>query len=417
MAYQTPSHIEELLSELDGFIEQEIKPLEEENKQFFDERREHARTNWEEDGVPAEDWEELLGEMRRRADEAGFYRYSLPEKMGGMDGSNLGMAIIREHLAHKGPGLHNVLQTEASVVGNLQFPQILDRFGTEEQKELIEPVINGEVRVAFGLTEPEHGSDATWMDTTAERDGDGWVIDGAKRWNSGLHAATHDLVFARTSGEDGDSQGITAFLVPTDTEGFEVDHFLWTFNMPTDHAEVSINDVHVPDSAIVGEPGRGLHVAQRFVHESRIRQAAASLGAAQFCIDESVEYAKERETWGEPLAERQAIQFPLAELHTEAEMLRNTVRKTAAALDDEGGQMVTESQSNISQLVAMCNYSANDLVCRAADRAMQVHGGIGYSRHKPFEHIYRHHRRYRITEGAEEIQKRRVAGHLFDFIG
>jgi len=416
MAYGIPDDIQALLDDLDAFIEEEIEPLEEEHIQFFDERREYARTNWEEGGVPAEAWEEVLGEMTSRADEAGFYRYALPERMGGMDGSNLGMAIIREHLAEKGPGLHNVLQTEASVVGNHQFPQILDRFGTEEQQEMIEDAITGETRVAFGLTEPEHGSDATWMDTTAERDGDEWIIDGAKRWNSGMHVATHDLVFARTSGEDGDGEGITAFLVPTDSEGFEVDFYWWTFNMPTDHAEVSLEAVRVPDSAIVGEEGKGLHVAQRFVHESRIRQAAASLGAAQFCIDEAVEYAKERETWGEPLASRQAIQFPLAELHTEAEMLRNTVRKTAAALDEQGGQMITDSRSNISQLVAMCNYTANNLVCRAADRAMQVHGGVGYSRHKPFEHIYRHHRRYRITEGAEEIQKRRVAGHLFDYI-
>jgi len=417
MAYGIPDEIQELLADIDGFIEAEIEPLEAEHVQYFDERREHARTDWENGGVPAEEWEEVLGEMRRRADQAGFYRYALPERMGGMGGSNLGMAIIREHLAAKGPGLHNVLQTEASVVGNHQFPQILDRFGTEEQQEMIEDVIAGETVVAFGLTEPKHGSDATWMDTTAEKDGDEWVIDGAKRWNSGMHVADDDLVFARTSGEDGDGQGITAFLVPTDADGFEVDFYWWTFNMPTDHAEVSIDGVRVPDSAIVGEEGQGLHVAQRFVHESRIRQAAASLGAAQFCIDEAVEYAKERETWGEPLATRQAIQFPLAELHTEAEMLRNTVRKTAAALDDQGGRMITESRSNISQLVAMCNYTANNLVCRAADRAMQVHGGVGYSRHKPFEHIYRHHRRYRITEGTEEIQKRRVAGHLFDFIG
>jgi acyl-CoA dehydrogenase len=420
MEFGPSEETHELLNDLDAFIEEEIDPLEEEYKQFFDKRREYARTDWDADGAPAEEWEELLAEMRRRADEAGFYRYALPERMGGQGGTNLEMAIIREHLASKGPGLHNVLQSEASIVGNHQFPQILDRFGTDEQQELIEDIITGDVFVAFGLTEPEHGSDATWMDTSAERasghaDGDEWVINGAKRWNSGMHTADYDLVFARTSGEDGDANGITAFLVPTDADGFEVEYFWWTFNMPTDHAEVSIDDVRVPEGAIVGEEGEGLHVAQRFVHESRIRQAAASLGAAQFCIDEAVDYAKERETWGEPLATRQAIQFPLAELHTEAEMLRNTIRKTAAALDDEG-QMITESRSSVSELVAMCNYTANNLVCRAADRAMQVHGGVGYSRHKPFEHIYRHHRRYRITEGAEEIQKRRVAGHLFDFI-
>jgi alkylation response protein AidB-like acyl-CoA dehydrogenase len=416
MPYGVPDHIQELLEEIDVFIKKTIKPLEEENIQFFDERREHARTDWDNGGTPAEEWQDLLEEMRLLADKAGFYRYALPERMGGMNGSNLGMAVIREHLANKGPGLQNILQSEASIVGNHQFPQILDRFGNKEQQDMIEDVIKGETTVAFGLTEPDHGSDATWMDTTAKRDGDKWVINGAKRWNSFLHTATHDLIFARTSGEDGDAEGITAFLVPTDADGLEVEFFWWTFNMPTDHAEVSIDDVRVPDSVIVGEEGEGLHVAQQFVHESRIRQAAASLGAAQFCIDETVEYAKQRKTWGEPLASRQAIQFPLAELHTEAEMLRNTIRKTATALDAEGGQMITESRSNISQLVAMCNYTANDLVCRAADRAMQVHGGIGYSRHKPFEHIYRHHRRYRITEGAEEIQIRRIAGHLFDYI-
>ncbi|THE64031.1 acyl-CoA dehydrogenase family protein [Salinadaptatus halalkaliphilus] len=407
--------LQSYLDDLDEFIENEIRPLEEEHIEYFDERREHARTDWDSGGEPEEEWVELLQEMRERADEAGFYRFALPEEVGGDEGSNFAMAVIREHLANKGVGLHNVLQNEASVVGNTVFPQLLLRFGTDEQQEMIEDVITGETGVAFGLTEPDHGSDATWMDTTAEKDGDEWVIDGAKRWNSGMHAAEYDLVFARTSGEDGDADGITAFLVPTDTEGFEVDYFWWTFNMPTDHAEVSIDGARVPDSAILGEEGQGLHIAQFFVHENRIRQAAASLGAAQFCIDEAVDYANERETWGKPLSTRQAIQFPLAELHTEAEMLRNTIRKTARLLDDEG-EMVTESDSSISQLVAMCNYKANDLVCRAADRAMQVHGGVGYSRRKPFEHIYRHHRRYRITEGSEEIQKRRVAGHLFDFI-
>jgi alkylation response protein AidB-like acyl-CoA dehydrogenase len=403
------------LEELDDFIEREIEPLEREHSQYFDERREYARTDWENGGQPSEEWEELLDEMRRRADEAGFYRFALPEEIGGDDGSNFAMAVIREHLAKKGVGLHNVLQNELSVVGNTVFPKVLLRFGTPEQQELIEDAITGETGIAFGLTEPNHGSDATWMETTAEKNGDEWVINGEKRWNSEMHTADLDLVFARTSGDDGDGEGITAFLVPTDTDGFEIDFFWWTFNMPTDHAEVTLEDVRVPDSAILGEEGKGLHVAQFFVHENRIRQAAASLGAAQYCIDEAVEYAKERETWGEPLAKRQGIQFPLAELHTEAEMVRNTIRKAARLLDREG-EMVTESGHSISQLVAMCNYKANDLVCRAADQAMQVHGGVGYSRHRDFEHIYRHHRRYRITEGSEEIQKRRVAGHLFDFV-
>jgi acyl-CoA dehydrogenase len=180
--------------------------------------------------------------------------------------------------------------------------------------------------------------------------------------------------------------------------------------MPSDHAEVSLTNVRVPASTMLGEEGRGLDVAQTFVHENRIRQAASSLGAAQYCIDMSVAYAKNRKVFGKALASNQAIQFPLAELHTEAEMTRGLVRKTAWNLD-------RQHHMQVSEWVAMSNYRANRLVCEAADRAIQVHGGIGYSRHTPFEHIYRHHRRYRITEGSEEIQIRRVAGALFGFWG
>ena len=409
MEFETPPEVEALLDDLDDFIEREIRPLEDEHPQYFDERREHARTDWENGGVPDAEWEALLDEQRRRADEAGFYRFALPEELGGQDGSNLAMAHVREHFAHRGVGLHNVIQQEASIVGNFPIAQAIHRFGSDEHKGMLEDIITRETPVAFGLTEPDHGSDATWMDTTARKEDGEWVIDGAKRWNSGMHVAEYDLVFARTGGTDGDHEGITGFLVPTDADGFEVDFYHWTFNMPTDHAEVSIDSVRVPESAVVGEEGQGLRLAQAFLYENRIRQAASSLGAAQFCIDESVAYANERETWGEPLAERQAIQFPLAELHTEAEMLRSLVYRTAWLLDQDG-------KFSGSDKVSMANYSANNLVCRAADRAMQVHGGMGYSRAKPFEHIYRHHRRYRITEGAEEIQKRRVAGHLFGYL-
>ncbi|ORV93086.1 acyl-CoA dehydrogenase family protein [Mycolicibacterium iranicum] len=409
MDFTLPDHLPGLLAEMDAFIEAEIKPLERENIQYFDHRREHARTDWDNGGTPRREWEDLLGEMRRRADAAGWLRYGLPSQFGGRDGSNIDMAVIREHLAHKGLGLHNDLQDESSIVGN--FPQVImmDRFGTEEQKkEWTDALITGERSMAFGLTEPNHGSDATWLETSAVPDGEDWVINGAKRFNTGVHRATHDLVFARTSGDTGQARGITAFLVPTDAPGFTVPYYWWTFNMPTDHGEVVLENVRVPSSSILGEVDRGLEVGQTFLHENRIRQAASSLGAAQYCIDRAVAYANDREVFGKPLSVNQAVQWPLVELQTEAQMVRLLVRFAASELDNS-------HHMEVSDKVSMANYRANRLVCEAADRAMQVFGGVGYSRHEPFEHIYRHHRRYRITEGAEEIQMRRVAQRLFGF--
>ena len=411
MDFDIPADIQATLDGLDAFIEAEILPLQhaDDNMRFFDHRREWARTDFDNDGVPRAEWEALLAEMRRRADTAGWLRWALPAEFGGHDASNLEMAIIREHLARRGLGLHNDLQNESSIVGNFPTVLMMRDFGTPEQiAEWMPGFLDGSRRLAFGLTEPEHGSDATYMETRAVADGDGWVINGAKRWNSGLHHATHDIIFARTSGEPGTPNGITAFLVPTDAEGFSVEFFWWTFNMPTDHAEVTLTDVRVGPEAVFGEVGQGLYLAQHFVHENRIRQAASSLGAGQFCVDEAVRYANERVTWGKPLAVNQGIQFPLVELHTEAAMLRQLIRETAWRLDQQHHLEVTHQ-------VAMCNYRANRFACDAADRAMQTCGGVGYSRHMPFEHIYRHHRRYRITEGSEEIQMRKVAQQLFGF--
>ena len=380
MDFDIPADLAAYLSELDAFIEAEIRPLEQQddNIRFFDHRREDARTDWDRGGLPNRDWEALLREARRRADAAGHYRYAFPAKYGGRDGTNLGMAVIREHLAGQGLGLHCDLQNEHMIVGNNVGLLLMIEYGTPgQQAEWIDDLAAGRKGFAFGITEPAHGSDATFMETTAVRDGADWIITGEKTFNTGVHAASHDLIFARTSGKAGDANGITAFLVPVGSPGFSVDEYLWTFNMPTDHAHVTLAGVRVPDSAIFGGEGRGLAVVQHFFNENRIRQAASSLGAAQYCINESVAYALERKPFGKPLAANQAIQFPLVELQTQCEMLRVLIHKTAWLMDRDGPFAASDK-------VSMCNY--------------------------------RHHRRYRITEGSEEIQMRRVACYMFGFM-
>src|SRR5258708_7276635 len=283
MDVEMPREITAKLAELDAFIEAEIKPLERDNIQFFDHRRENARTDWENDGRPRDEWRALISEMERRADKAEHLRYGLPKSCGAQAPSN--------------------------------------------------------------------------------------------------------LVAARTSGKPGEARGIPAFIVPTDTPGHNILYNRWTFNMPSDHAETELVNVRVPDSAILHKEGEGPVVAQRFVHENRVRQAAASAGAARYCIQETVKYAESRVVFGEPLAKKQAIQFPLVELWAEYELVRNFIFRTA-------WQMDRQNPLEISDMASICNFRANRLCCEAADRAMQVHGGIGCSRALPFEAIHRHHRRY-----------------------
>lgn len=442
MNFDLPLDLQEYISKLDAFIHGTILPLQHrnDNNRFFDHRREPSRTQWDNYGLPTPEWEDLLAQASTLADDAGFYRLPLPKEYGGQSrlDTNLWMCAIRFHMASNpvyggGLSLANDLQNEHSVVGNFPDFLMLYHWGTEKQKaDFIPARLRGRFRMTFGLTEIHHGSDATHMDTRAVRctvpDGrPGWSITGNKKWQTGAHSATHFLLFARTSGfdEPGSAKGITAFIVPRETPGLAVTSYEYTLNMPTDHATVLLQDVRVPDDAILGQLDNGLAVAQTFTHENRIRQAASSCGAAKFCVDRSVQYARQRVVFGKPLASNQAIQWPLVELATQVEMLRLLILRTATDMDEVqkryrdglGGEMApwVAIEKELGHKISMCNFWANRLATEAADNAIQVHGGNGYSRHQPFEHIWRHFRRYRITEGSEEVQKRRVAGYLFGF--
>ncbi|KAF3766956.1 hypothetical protein M406DRAFT_40052 [Cryphonectria parasitica EP155] len=437
MNFNLPDELQKYISQLDVFIQDKILPLQhkDDNNRFFDHRREPSRTQWDNQGLPTPEWENLLDQARALADEAGFYRFPLPKQYGGQDhpDSNLWMCALRLHMASHpvyggGVSLANDLQNEHSVVGNFPDFLMLYHWGTERQKaELIPARLRGEFRMTFGLTEMHHGSDATHMDTRAVRcrlsgndsNGDNvpaWSISGNKKWQTGAHSATHMLIFARTSSTEG--EGITAFIVPKDTPGVTIASYEYTLNMPTDHATVLLEDVRVPEGAVLGQVGKGLAIAQTFTHENRIRQAASSCGAARFCIGRSVEYARQRVVFGKPLAVNQAIQWPLVELATQVEMLRLLILRTATEMDEIQKHYIppwVAIERELGHKISMCNFWANRLATEAADNAIQVHGGNGYSRHQPFEHIWRHFRRYRITEGSEEVQKRRVAGYLFGF--
>lgn len=437
MNFDLPPDLQAYIGQLDQFIHNKILPLQHsnDNNRFFDHRRESSRTQWNNGGLPTPEWDNLLAQARKLADDAGFYRFPLSKQFGGAEHSdlNLWMCALRFHMASHpvyggGVSLANDLQNEHSVVGNFPDVLMLYHYGTEEQRKKYIPArLEGKFRTTFGLTEIHHGSDATHMDTTAtpitlDNGEKGYEINGNKKWQSGAHHATHMLIFARTSGKAGSAKGITAFIVPRDTPGLKVESFEWTLNMPTDHATVSLKGVRVPESAVLGPVDNGLAIAQTFTHENRIRQASSSCGAAKYCVERSVEYAKSRKVFGKPLSSNQAIQWPLVELATQVEMLRLLILRTAWEMDKVSQASLANGtapwiaiEKQLGHKIGMCNYYANRLCTEAADRAIQVHGGVGYSRHYPFEHIWRHFRRYRITEGSEEVQIRKVAAYLFGY--
>lgn len=238
MNFSLPAELQSYLTRLDDFIANKITLLQaqDDNERFFDYRREHARTDWDNQGLPREEWSLLLHKAARLADDAGLYRFPLPREYGGAGhkDTQLWMAVIREHLAAKGLGLFNDLQTEHSIVGNFPTVGMVRHFSTaaeHDKRDLIENIITGRTRVVFGLTEPAHGSDATWMETTAveeTRDGvQGYVINGSKMWQSGMNHATHAFIFARTGGKAGSATGITCFMVPVETPGIKIESYEW----------------------------------------------------------------------------------------------------------------------------------------------------------------------------------------------
>ena len=346
--------------------------------------------------------------MVRRADRAGLWRFALPAELGGRDGTNLELAIVREHLNRLGIGLFNDPQSETSMIGNFPTVILLHEFGTPAQKEaLLEPALRLEAGLAFGLTEPNHGSDATYLETVAHREGEEWVIDGTKRFNSGMHRASHDLVFARTSGVARRGPRHHGVHRPARGRGSERGLLL-----------VDVQHAHRPRRGqpqgragrAGGDPRRARSAGWRWRSASCTRTASARPPRASARPSSASRRPSAGRASGSCGASRcgatRASSSRSRSCGPKLELVRGLVRRTAAELDHHHHMEVTH-------LVAMANYRANRLACEAADRAMQTCGGIGYTRHMPFEHIYRHHRRYRITEGSEEIQLRKVAQELF----
>jgi len=322
----------------------------------------------------------------------GFLGGPVPEKYGGIGVDFVSHAIITEEVGRADSSVRTTLSVQISLV-----ELTILKFGTEEQKQrYLPPLCRGELIGCFGLTEPEVGSDATKLHTTAKRDGSDWILSGHKMWISNGNKSGMALIFAQTDAAKA-HKGIAAFLVDRAESPYGSGYLHGKLGLrSSDTAELMLESVRVPANALLGEVGQGFKIAMAALDSGRYSVAAGAVGIAQACIDASVKYALERRSFGKLIAGHQLVQELIADMVVETEAARLLVYR-AGDLKDKGRPSTRET--SIAKLYAA------EIASRAADGAIQVHGGYGFSDEFPVERYYRDARVNRLYEGTTQIQK------------
>ena len=332
--------------------------------------------------------------------EMGLYQMDVPEEYGGPGVDTVTRTLVAEEISQHRAGLY---APAYGVFGN--GPQGQLYMGTDEQKEkYLWPTIRGEKSGFFGLSEPSGGSDpARAIQTRGVRDGDEWVINGGKLWNSGADTADYGVVYVRTDPSKG-RQGISAFIIDTDTPGFRVERLVQVLRAHYT-TELSFTDMRVPHANLLGEEGGGFALANDYLARNRIPYSAAGIGVAVFAQEMAIDWAKQRVTFGEPLASRQAIQWMLVDNEID---LRSARWACLAAADKAERGLPFRFESSMAKLVS------TEGAGRVVDRCMQIMGGLGMSKDLPMERWYRELRIRRIGEGPSEVQRIVMARDLLN---
>jgi acyl-CoA dehydrogenase len=344
-------------------------------------------------------------ELRGAAADMGLFGYALPEEYGGLGVDMREDVELAFEFGYTTPAFRSLFGTNNGIAG-----QVIARFGTEEQKKAYLPrLAAGELIGSFALTEAEAGSDPAGLRTSARRDGDSWVLNGAKRYITNAPLADLFVVFARTDAEQRGGRGISSFVVDAKAPGVTLgakdkkmgQSGAWT-------SEVFFDDVSVPADALIGEEGRGYSKALTVLSRGRLHIAALCVGMAQRVLDESVAYAASAKQGGAPIGRFQLVQGLIADMHAEWLAGRAMVREVAARYDSGEDTGIGPSSAKL-----WCS----EMVGRATDRAVQVHGGLGYLRTTPVERFYRDARLYRLYEGTSEVQRVIIGGGLLRAAG
>ncbi|MFC4411095.1 acyl-CoA dehydrogenase family protein [Chungangia koreensis] len=331
-------------------------------------------------------------EIFQQLSDMGMMGLPFPEEYGGAGADTISFAIVTEELSRACASTGITYSAHISLGG-----APLNLFGTEEQKQkYLTPICSGESFGAFGLTEPNAGSDAGGTETTAIEDGDEWVINGSKVFITNASYAKHLAITAITGVKDGKKE-ISAIIVPTDAEGFKViDNYEKMGLNASNTTELILENVRVPKENLLGVRGNGFRQFLTTLDGGRIGIGAMAVGIAQAAFDRALQYANERKQFGKTLSQFQITQFKLADMALKIELARNMVYK-AAWLKDQGRPFSKEA--------SMCKLYASEIAMEVADEAIQIHGGYGYMKEYEVERYLRDAKLLEIGEGTSEVQK------------
>jgi acyl-CoA dehydrogenase len=346
----------------------------------------------EDDRVP----DAVIGEMRS----LGLFGLSIPEEFGGLGLTMEEEVLVAMELGHTSPAFRSVIGTNVGIGS-----QGVVMFGTEAQKrEWLPKLASGEIVASFALTEPGAGSDAASLKTTAIRDGDEYVVNGTKRFITNANRAGMFTLMARSDPAKKGAGGISAFIVPANTKGITIGKPEKKMGQQGAHiCDVIFEDARVPANLRLGAEGEGFKVAMQVLDRGRLHISGVCVGVAERLIEESVNYARERQQFGQRIGDFQLIQALLADSKTEAYAARSMVLD-AARKRDAGQNVTTEA--------ACAKYFASEMVGRVADRAVQIFGGAGYVADYGIERFYRDVRIFRIYEGTSQVQQLVIARNL-----
>ncbi|MGO3023491.1 MAG: acyl-CoA dehydrogenase family protein [Brevibacterium sp.] len=375
------SELDDILSAVREFVREKVVPLE----------------------TQVEDEDAFPEAIIRESAEMGLFGWALPEEYGGLGLNAEQDALLAMELGYTTPSFRSLFGTNNGIAG-----QVLVNYGTDEQKsEWLPRLASGEVVASFALTESEAGSDPSGLRTKAERVGEGYIINGSKRFITNAEASDVLVVFARTDPKATGSKGISVFLVPTKSEGVTVgphDHKMGQAGAWT--SEIFFDDVRVPAANLIGgEEEKGFYAAMASLNKGRLHIAAICVGQSIRILDESVRFAAEAKQGGEPIARFQLVQAMLADIYTDVAAAKSLVLSAAGRWDAETDRKLGPSSAKLF---------ASEALARIADKGVQIQGGMGYMRESAVERFYRHARLFRIYEGTSEVQRVVVAKQLLN---